>query len=175
MVLDSESILLSTDMFMVEQSFSSIHSGSDLELLSITKWLLMESMADLIDVPSLVQTIMASVIDNMSVPVVVSSMNIKAVATVVADVLSLACIPSDSGVVCTVPWSDCNSNILSEALSLLVCDGIASSSPGSDRLSSGIKGKPLILVTWVVVPDSKSILVTTNVFSPEKSFVAFHS
>jgi len=59
-----------------------------LEFNSITEWLSSVEWSSLVDVPGLVQTIVAVVEDNMSVVSVGFSMNIKTFLSVVSDVSS---------------------------------------------------------------------------------------
>lgn len=65
-------------MFVPSDSSVSSHLRFDLESKSISKWISWEVNTFLIDVPGLVQSIVALPVDNMSVVAVVVSMNIKA-------------------------------------------------------------------------------------------------
>ena len=60
------------------------------------------------------------------------------------------------------------------SLSILVRDGISSSIVRSDRSGSVVECPPLSSVIWVVVLDSKSVLVTSNVLRGEESSVVSH-
>lgn len=71
--------------------------------------------------------------------------------------------------------SDSSSNTDSITGSSLVSKNVASSSPGSESLGSRIEGPPLLVVLWVVISDSQSVLMSTNVFVPEESSVGSHS
>lgn len=62
-----------------------------------------------------------------------------------------------------------------ESLTSLVGNSIASSGPGSDSVSSGVKGPPLLVVLWVVRSDSESVLVSTNMLMPEEGSSVGHS
>ena len=46
---------------------------------------------------------------------------------------------------------------------------------GSDSLGSPVEDKPLSSVSWVVVLDSESVLLGTNVLMPEEGSVRSHS
>lgn len=65
-VLDSESVLVSTNMLMNRESSSAGHSRSDLESLTIWKWLFGVAVCFLVDEPSLVESIVAVVEDHIS-------------------------------------------------------------------------------------------------------------
>jgi hypothetical protein len=45
----------------------------------------------------------------------------------------------------------------------------------SDSLGSGVKLPPLIAVEWIVVSDSQSELVSSDIFFPEQSSMSSHS
>lgn len=66
-VMNSESVLVSTNMLVPEKGLSSAHSGSDLESSSIWELLFRPADGSLIDVPLLVLSIVAVVVDNVSV------------------------------------------------------------------------------------------------------------
>jgi len=102
-------------------------------------------------------------------------MDIKALSAVVLEVSSGSVVPSDSVLVEAFVWSDVGSDSDSEVVSELVTNAVSSSAPGSDSLSSGIEGPPLLFVGWVVVLDSESELVSANVLVPEESSVSAHS
>jgi hypothetical protein len=61
-----------------------------------------------------------------------------------------------------------------ESDALLVGDDLVSVSPGTDCVCSPVEYEPLLVVSWCVVSDSQSVLVTTNVFMPEDSSVMSH-
>lgn len=145
-----------------------------MEFLVITNWLSWPADSSLINVPGLVQSVVAVVVDNMSVVMIVTSVNIKALSSNVSNVSSWTIEPSDLLVWLVLPLSDYCSNINSEALSSLVGESIVSSSPGSDGSGSGIESPPLSVVLWTVVSDSKSELVSTNVLMPEESSSVLH-
>ena len=75
-ILDSNSVLMTTNVFMNRKSTTTLHSRSQLEPLSVSKWLLWELELLLVDEPSLVETVMAVVEDYMSVVSVGSTVNI---------------------------------------------------------------------------------------------------
>lgn len=53
--------------------------------------------------------------------------------------------------------------------------GQFSVSGSSDSSCSPVKYKPLLVVVWVVIADSKSVSVTTHVLVPVKSSSVFRS
>lgn len=119
---------------------------------------------------------MAVVEDDMSIVRVGSSMDIEALATVVSNVLDLSRVPLDLLGVGSSVWSDNSSNVDLEALASLVGNSVLSLGEGSDGLSSGIEDPPLLVVVWIVVLDSESILVVSDVLSEvQGSLVGEHS
>jgi len=131
--------------------------------------------SNLVDPPGLVQSVVAVPEDDVSVVSVTLSVNIKALSSIVLDVSSGSVVPSDSILVEALVWSDVSSDSDSEVLSELVTNAVSSSVPGSDSLSSGIEGPPLLHVGWVVVLDSQSELVSANVLVPEEGSISLHS
>lgn len=73
------------------------------------------------------------------------------------------------------PFSDDNSSCHVELLSELVRNGIVSLVNWSDGSSSSVEEEPLLGVHWLMVLNSDSELVSTNVFMPEKSSVLTES
>jgi len=174
-VSDSESVLVSTNVLVPEQSLSSSHLGSELESDTVTEWLFWVLDASLINEPGLVLTVMAVPEDNMSVVSVRSTMNVKTFLSVVSDVSVSTVVPSDSLEVLVGVLSDSGSDSNSELVTSLVGDDVASSSPSSDSLGSRIEGPPLLVVLWVVISDSESVLVSSNMLVPEEGSVRGHS
>lgn len=101
-------------------------------------------------------------------------MNIKALLTVVSQVPSASLVEGDMLVYISLPWSDNSCSTNSKVLSLLVGNGVSSLGKGSDGVSSSVEDEPLLGVLGVVVSDSKSELVGTDVFSPEEGSVGLH-
>lgn len=89
-VLNSNSILVASNMLMPRKCSSTTHSGSELELDSIVQWLSWIGNGSLVNPPTLVGTIVAVPEDNMPVVSVRSTMNIKAFTAVVSDVSNVA-------------------------------------------------------------------------------------
>jgi len=54
-------------------------------------------------------------------------------------------------------------------VSVLVRDSLSSVRPGSDGSGSSVEDEPLPVVSGIVVPDSESELVTSDVFFPVES------
>ena len=173
-VLDSQSVLMSSNVLSPVEGSVVAHLGSDLELSAIWKWLSSPVDVLLVDVPALVVAVVAVPEDNMSVVTVVSTMNIEALATVVSDVSSVSRVPLDSLSVVSSPWSHGGGNSDSEASSLLVGNHEASLVEGSDGLSSSVEGEPLLVLGWVVVSDSESELVSSDVLVVEEGSVVWH-
>jgi hypothetical protein len=122
--MDSESILVSTNVLVPEEGLTSRHSGSDLESSAIWKWLSWPAHSSLVNVPGLVETIVASVVNDVSVVSVTVSVNIEAVVGSVSDVSSGSIEPSDLFGGVSSELSDNNGNVGSELLSSLVRDGV---------------------------------------------------
>ena len=173
--MDSESVVVVTDVLMPEEGSSASHLGSELELDVVTKnWSVVDG-SSLVNLPSLVETLVAIPVNDMSVVVIVSTVDIQTFSTVVSNVSSRSVEPSDSLVDSSRVWLDVSSNTNSPVLSSLVRDSITSSSPGSNGLGSSVEGPPLLVVRWVVVLDSESELVSSDVLVPEESSVVEHS
>jgi len=173
-VLDSNSELVSSNVLSVDEGSLGFHLGSDLESHLVTKWLFWVGESSLVNVPSLVETVVAVPEDNVSVVVVVSTVNVQTFSTVVSNVSSGSTVPGESLVDLGSPWSDSSSNSDLVTLSLLVGNGVVSSGEGSDSSGSGIEDEPLLVVPWGVVSDSKSVLVSTNVLGPEEGSSGWH-
>lgn len=101
-VLDSQSVLVATNMLMPEESSCSAHSSLDLELDTISQWISWNVHWSSIKVPSLVSTVMASPVDNPSVVVVFATMDIKAVSCWISEVSSATWIVGELLVVFSV-------------------------------------------------------------------------
>jgi len=174
-VVNSESVLVSTNMLFDSEGLSASHKGSDLELSSISEWLSSQGLTGLIEDPSLVGTVVAVVEDNVSVVSVRLSVDIEALVTVVSDVSDRSVVVSNSDVVRVIELSQNSGVVDSELNSSLVSESEVSSGPGSDGLGSRVVDEPLELVSWMVVSDSSSVLVSSDVLSHEESSVSRHS
>lgn len=92
-VVDSESELVAANVLVPEEVLASSHGRSDVELDSILKWLSVAWLSSNgVDSPSLVGTIVAVPPDNMSVVSIDTTVNIKALTTIVSNVSSVASI-----------------------------------------------------------------------------------
>ena len=174
-VLDSESVLVSTNVLVPEEGSSRLHSSSDLESLSILQWLRWPLLGSLVDPPGLVETVVAVPEDNVSVVGVAVSVNIQALLTVVSDVSSGSTVPSDLLVGGSSVWSNADGNSNSELSVELVGNGVSSLLPGSNGVSSGVKDEPLVGVVWVVPVHSQSELGVSEVLLVEERLVGGHS
>ena len=123
---------------MLTDSNSSVLSlsASDHEFDSITKWLSWPLEGGLVNVPGLVETVVAVPEDDVSVMSIVSTMNIEAFTSIVSDVSSGSVVPCDSLVDLSSPLSDGSCNTDSVSLTLLVGNDEVSSGPSSDSSSS---------------------------------------
>jgi hypothetical protein len=146
MVLDSESVVVVTDVLMPEEGSSGGHLRSQLEPNVVTEDWSVVTGTNLIQSPCLVEVIVAVPEGNVSVVMIVFTMNIKALSSVVLDVSSASIVPSDSLVDRTIVLLDVGSDSNSPVSSSLVRDGISSSCPGSNGLGSSVEGPPLFLV-----------------------------
>ena len=126
-VVDSESVVVVSDMLVPEQGSVAAHSGSDLESDSVSEnWLVVDG-TDLVEPPSLVGTIVAVPEDDVSVVTVVCTVHIQALSSVVLDVSVVAVDPSDLVLVETLVWSGSSSDSDSEACAELVTNAVSSS------------------------------------------------
>ena len=106
--------------------------------------------------------------DNVSHVSVLSSVNIQALLSVVSQVSVVSSVEGNLLVNLRSPWSNSSGNSDSESLSLLVRDGVSLVGPGSNGSSSSVEDEPLSVVLWLVVSDSESILVSTDMLMPEE-------
>jgi hypothetical protein len=101
--------------------------------------------------------------------------DIEALVTVVSDVSDRSVVVSNSDVVRVIELSQNSGVVDSELNSSLISESEVSSGPGSDGLGSRVVDEPLELVSWMVVSDSSSVLVSSDVLSHEESSVSSHS
>jgi hypothetical protein len=106
--------------------------------------------------------------DNMSHVVVSGSVNIQALLSVVSQVSESSSVEGNLLVNLGSPWSHNSSDSDSESLSVLVGNGVTLVGEGSDGSSSSVEDEPLSVVLWVVVSDSESVLVSTDMLMPEE-------
>lgn len=114
--------------------------------------------------------------DDVSVVMVVISMNIKTVTSRVSEVSvgTFIVVESLSAVIVLILSHD-NSSVVSQELTYLVRDGVVSSPHGSDGSSSSVRDEPLLGFPWFIISDSKSVLVSTNMLSNLERSVSCHS
>jgi len=79
---------MSSNMLSVEECSSSFHSRSELELDSVVEWLSWPGLVLLIDPPGLAETVVAVVVDDVSVVGVGITLDLEALLSVVLDVSS---------------------------------------------------------------------------------------
>jgi len=137
-VLDSNSELVSSDMLSVDKGSLASHLRSDLESHFVGKWLSWVSESSLVNVPSLVEAVVAVPEDNMSIVVVVSAVNVEALSTVVSNVSSRSSVPSHLLESLVSVRSNNSSDTLLVPVPVVVLDGDqhVSVSSRSDRLGS---------------------------------------
>jgi len=87
-VLDSQSVIVSSNVLMPDECSLGWHSGLDLESNTISEWVCWETWSSLVNVPGLVQTGVASPHDNVCLVCVSLILDIKATSTDISDVLS---------------------------------------------------------------------------------------
>jgi len=111
--------------------------------------------------PSLVQTVVALVPVDMSSVSVGVSMNIEASAGDISDVSSGSIEPSDLLKHGALVLSDnsCVVEVVPVVSSELDGDNSVGVGSRSDSLGSPVENEPLLVVIWVVVLDSESVLV----------------
>jgi hypothetical protein len=116
-VVDSQSELVSTDVLVPEEVLTAGHLRSDVELNTVSQWLSVGWLSrDGDDLPSLVGSVVAVPPDDMSVVHVSSTMDIKALLTVVPDVLSGSTVELDLLGGLTSEGSD--SGVLSDSVTI---------------------------------------------------------
>lgn len=161
-VSDSKSVLLLSNVLSHDESSSGLHLGFDLEENSISEWVLVVLDSLSVEVPGLVQSIVAVPEDDMSVVGVLATVNIKALSAVVSDVSSWSSVEDSSLVWFLLPWSHGGSNIDLVFLTLLIGENKLSVLVRSDSSSSSVEDEPLSVILWVVVLDSESELTLSN-------------
>jgi hypothetical protein len=117
---DSKSELVSTNVLMPEEGSSVWHSGLDLELNSVGKWVSWVLSSSGVNVPGLVQSVVTVEEDGVSVMVIVSSVDIEALSSQVSDVSSGSSVEEDLLVVRVSPWSHDGSVVDLESNGVLV-------------------------------------------------------
>lgn len=128
-----------------------------------------------VNVPGLIQSVVAVPVDDVSVLMVVSSVNIQTFLWQISDVLSGTLVEEGLLVVRVSPWSHDGGDSDSPSVSLLVGQGEFSIRGSSNGSGSVIEDEPLLVVPWHVVSDSQSVLVVTDVLVSEQSSVSAHS
>lgn len=113
--------------------------------------------------------------DNVSHVMVVTSVDVQTLLSVVSQVSVVSSVEGNLLVNLRSPWSNDSSDSDSESLSLLVRDGITLVGVGSDGSGSSVEDEPLSVVLWLVVSDSESILVSTDMLMPEEGSEGSHS
>ena len=135
-VHDSQSVLVSSNVFVPEECSVSSHSRFDLEFDSVSQWISSVVKWSSVKEPSLVSSIVADVVDHLFVISVSSMENIEAVSSWVSEILSSSWEVRDLLVVFISPWSDDDLLLDSELSSVVVGKSIVSLGPGSDGLGS---------------------------------------
>lgn len=127
-------------------------------------------------VPSLVNTVMASVEDNVSSIGVAVAMDIETVVGHKSDSLVSSSEPSDLLSWLISVWSSMSISWLPGLGAVLIGDHISSVSSKSDGLGSPVKDEPLLGVPWGIVSDSELVSVdSTSVLSQVEGSVSRHS
>jgi len=132
-VSDSQSELMSTDVFMVEEGLSSLHHRSDLELDSISQWVSWEVNSLSVNEPLLRCVVPAWVELSVFIDAVTSTSSSEANAGMVDNSSS-----SEGNLLewFVSPWSNVGIVSWSMLVSISVRDGIVSLLPPSDGVSS---------------------------------------
>ena len=104
-------------------------------------------------------------------------MDIQALLPGVSDVSSGSWVHSHSLLMVVLEVSDDSGVAVVHPVVSTDLDGddLVSISESSNGLGSPVEDEPLSVVTWVVVLDSESVLMVTNVLVPEEGSVSRHS
>jgi hypothetical protein len=174
-VLDSESVLVVTNMLVEEDSSVLWKSGLDLESNSVLQWVSWEVWSSLVDVPLLVSSVVALPEDDVHVVSVLASVDIKAGSRDISDVSESSWVESKllGGSTGESLGSSCN--VSSESSVDLVTKSVGSSVVRSDGSGSVVHSPPLSLVPWGVVLDSGGVLVVTNMLGSKQGSVVSQS
>ena len=167
-VLDSESVLVVTNMLMPSNSSFLWKSGFDLESNSVLQWVSWEVWLSLVNVPLLVLSIVARPEDNVHVVSVLRSVDIKASSRDISDVSESSWVESELLGSKTGVSLRSSRNVSSETSVELMTKNVGSLVVLSDSSGSVIHHPPLSLVPWGMVLDSGGELVGSDVLSGEK-------
>lgn len=163
-VLDSQSILVGTDVLSNIECSVCGHSRFDLEFDSASEWIFWEVNSLSVDNPTLRRIASASPPHYLFSVGVFSTIKIKAMSWDVSDVLACTTIVGRSLISFSDPLS--NNSLLGsqESLTSLVGNGKVSSGGWSNSSSSSVEEPPLLAIERLVVLDSQCILFSTYVF-----------
>jgi len=133
-------------MLVPEEGSSSAHQGLDLELDSIVKWESWVCLGVLLNGPSLVDSVVALVPDDVSHVGVGSTVDIEALVDIVSDVSSVSWVESGLLVGLVSEVSNNSVHSVSESVSLSSRDSHSSISRWSDGSGSAVEDPPLSVV-----------------------------
>lgn len=100
---------------------------------------------------------------NSSIILVSVSVRNQAVSSNVSEVVGSSTEVGKLLEVLVSPWSDVSIPVLDESLTILVGNGIVSSSPGSYGVSSSVEYEPLSVFTWKGSSESEFVLMRSSV------------
>lgn len=175
MASHSHHVLVSSNLVPHGHGSVSWESSSESESSVVWKWVgdWLRSLGR--DQPSLVGSVMAVVPADWSVVGVSSTVDVQALASHVSQVSSSSSEPCNLLEDFISEGSDDSVSSDSVALTDHGRDGESSVGVNSDGSRSGVEGEPLVVVSWVVVPDSQQLLTFTHVAGSEEGSVAAHS
>jgi len=119
-VSDSESILLGTEVLSPVDSSVELHSGLDLELDAVSKWVRWEVISVFVKVPGLTEVFITVIEGDVSVVGVTVSVNTKTFTSSVSEISFRGFVVSDSLVDLSLVLSDDSCNTDSEVITILI-------------------------------------------------------
>ena len=134
-----------------------------MELDSILEWVSVDNKTLLINIETLVSTVVTLPESKICMISVACLVDIETISSMVSEVHLVTMIVGDLLSMLVSPWSDHSSLANAELLVVLVGDSKSSLTEGSDRLGTFVENEPLGLFTWKVISDLQSILLMTKV------------
>lgn len=175
-VSDSQSVLVSTNVFMPEECSSSLHCGFDLESNSVSEWESWELDTLSINIPSLMFSVRADVEDKIVVHKVSTSastrLSFEALTGSVSDVSTSSSPEGDLLVWLVSPGSDDSVVVWSVLLTVSVGERVLSSVELTDRVGSSVEGEPGVSFPWSWVLELKNVVSASNVTAWEGNSTA---
>jgi hypothetical protein len=177
-VADTESIHLVTHVFGPEESSVGLKLRLDLEFTAISDWVSVESDSLGVKFPLLGLGVLAWVESQLVVVGISVSKWSQAEATNIHKRSSVSSLNVSNLLVCrlssTLVWSHDNDAFSLHEVIQLVRKSVVFLHERSNGSGSSVEGEPLVVVSWLVVLESESVLVMTNVLFHDDRSLGTH-